>query len=99
VCLFWAALTRPERIRSLMEFRLAALILGVSIVAPVLVQLFVIGRPVAAGGRPPVANQAVELSMYAMAIPPVLTMLAVILGIDSVMPRPKGPGDSSVRDG
>ncbi len=89
-CLFWTALARPERIRSLAEFRIAALLLGVSIVAPAVIQLFLIGR--APGiGRPSAAGQEIGAVMYATAIPPLLTMLAVLLGIDSVLPRTKAP--------
>ena len=91
VCLFWAALVRPERIRSLAEFRIAALLLGVSIIAPVLIQLFVIGHRTPEVSRPPAASQELDAVMYTMAIPPLLTMLVVVLGIDSVMSRTKAP--------
>jgi hypothetical protein len=97
VCLFWTALVRPERIRSLFEFRLAALLLGVAVVAPVLIQLFVIGHRTPGSGRNPVGAEGLETAMYASAVPPVITMLAILLGIDSIMPRSRqrnrGRGD------
>lgn len=98
VCLFWAALARPERIRSVLEFRLATLLLGIAIVAPVLIQIFVIAQRTPMGGRSPAGTQETETAMYASVVPPVITMLAVILGIDSVMPRSRqrewGKGDA-----
>ena len=86
--LFWAALAHPERIRSITEFRLATLLLGISIVVPVIVQLFLIGNPLGGGmrGNGP-AGPADSLGIYAMAISPLLIMMAVILGVDSVTPR------------
>jgi hypothetical protein len=98
VCLFWAALARPERIRSLLEFRLAALLLGVAIVAPVLIQVWLIGQRPPLVGRSPAGAQGPDTAMYALVVPPVLTMLAVLLGVDSVMPRSRqrewGKGDA-----
>jgi hypothetical protein len=91
VCLFWAALIRPERIRSLGEFRAAAILLGISIIAPILIQLLVIGQPLTPGARTPAGSRTLEMSMYSMAIPPLLTMTAVLLGLDSVIPRSTGP--------
>ncbi len=85
--LFWAALAHPDRIRSVAEFRLATLLLGASLVVPVMVQLLLAGNAMGAP-RPARAGQDVGLAAYAMAIPPVLSMLAVILGLDSVTPRP-----------
>lgn len=35
--LFWAALAHPDRIRSLLEFRLSVLCLGAALVAPTLI--------------------------------------------------------------
>ena len=40
---FWAALVHPDRIRSVTEFRIATLLLGVSMVVPVMVSLFLVG--------------------------------------------------------
>jgi hypothetical protein len=95
VCFFWAALARPERIRSLTEFRLAYVFLGLSIITPTLLQLFVIGKD---AGNPGIGNMKPRgfgmdpepsTTMYLMGIPPLFTTLAVILGIDSVMPTAK----------
>lgn len=86
VCLFWAALVRPERIRSLLEFRLALVLLGLSIMAPMAIQLTLAWmRPGPAAGRFGMANQDQGVGMYFMVIPSALTMLAVLLGVDSVL--------------
>jgi hypothetical protein len=91
-CLFWAALVRPERIRSPLEFRIASLLLALAIIAPVMVQLFVIGHPAPGGMRPPGITPDVGVTMYATAVPPLFLTLAVILGLDSVMPGSQGAG-------
>ncbi len=80
--LFWAALAHPDRIHSVTEFRISTLLLGVSMVVPVMVQLFLAGNP-----RQPAFGQDAGMAMYGMVIPPLLSMLAVILGVDSVTPR------------
>lgn len=85
-CLFWAALVHPERIRSVVLFRVSGLLLGVAIFAPVLVQLFVVvqqGGPTRFGGG---GGGGSDFTMYAMAIPPALTTLAVVFGLMSVAP-------------
>jgi hypothetical protein len=78
--LFWAALAHPDRIRSVIEFRIATLLLGVSVVVPVIIQLLLMGSQANGPG----------MAMYATAISPILTMLAVICGVDSVTPRDQG---------
>jgi len=85
--LFWAALAHPDRIRSVTEFRLATLLLGVSMVVPVMVQLFLVGNPLAGPRQPGLPGQGAGTAMYAMALPPLLSMMAVIFGVDSVTPR------------
>ena len=85
--LFWAALAHPDRIRSVTAFRLSGLLLGLAIVAPVLIQVFLIGHRPGGIGRPAAGTDGLEMAMYASAVPPVLTMLAVVLGLDSIMPR------------
>lgn len=87
ICLFWAALSRPERIRNLFEFRLASVLLGISIIAPALIQMFFMGFTGTAALNRPGAGKQPEALMFTMAIPPLLTMLAVLLGIDAVTPR------------
>jgi len=89
--LFWAALAHPDRIRSVTEFRIATLLLGVSMVVPVMIQLFLVGNPLG-GPRQPGVGQDAGAAMYAMAIPPLLSMLAVILGVDSVTPPSRAKG-------
>jgi multisubunit Na+/H+ antiporter MnhC subunit len=83
--LFWAALVQPERIKSILMFRLSGLFLGLAVIAPTLIQVFLIGQR--QPGVRPVNGEGMELAMYASAIPPVLTMLAIVIGLDSVMPR------------
>ena len=80
--LFWAALAHPDRIRSLIGFRVATILLGVSIVVPYVIQLFLVGSPGQRGAGPDPG-----MAVYGMAISPVITMLAVIFGVDSVTPR------------
>ena len=80
--LFRSALAHPNRIRSVIEFRIATILLGVSVVVPVIITLFLIGSR--ARGPDP------GMAMYATAISPVLTMLAIILGVDSITPRQQG---------
>ena len=84
--LFWAALAHPDRIRSVTEFRIATLLLGVSMVVPVMVQLFLVGSPLGGPRQPGMGGDA-GTAMYVMAIAPLLSMMAVILGVDSVTPR------------
>jgi hypothetical protein len=85
--LFWAALAHPERIRSPIEFRLSALCLAVSVVGNVLTPLAILFL-LPDDGR---ANRRERLGewMYLGAVPPVLMMLAVLLGLDSVMAKRK----------
>jgi hypothetical protein len=83
--LFWAALAHPDRIRSVIEFRIATILLGISIVIPVIIQLFVLAtQPTGPGMGPPTGPGT---AVFATAISPILTMLAVIFGVDSVTPR------------
>ena len=81
---FWAALVHPDRIRSVTEFRIATLLLGVSMVVPVMVSLFLVAF---GGPRQPGMGQDAGTATYAMAIAPLLSMMTVILGVDSVTPR------------
>jgi ABC-type cobalamin transport system permease subunit len=69
-----------------MEFRIATLLLGASMVVPMVVQLFLVGNPLGSPRQPGV-GQGPGTAMYAMAISPLLSMLAVILGVYSVTPR------------
>ena len=87
-CLFRAALGQPERIRSVAGFRIACLYFALALIAPTLVNLYVLGnRPVAQLGRP--LNQDPGAGIYLSVISPVLFMISFMLAIDSVMPRRK----------
>jgi hypothetical protein len=90
VCLFWTALARPERIRSLTEFRIAGVLLALAIVAPSLIQLCLILAGDGGLRGPPRMGQDFAAVVYLMAIPPVLLALSVILGLDSVIRKTRG---------
>jgi hypothetical protein len=84
--LFWAALVHPDRIRSVTAFRIATYLLGASVVAPVVIQWTLQGV---------IPRQFLGDSyvMFWVAIPPVLSMMAVILAVLSVTPRSRGSDD------
>lgn len=93
LALFWAALAHPERIRSLPKFRLAALCLGVSIAASVVIPVALVFYQTSEGrdGRPGRRGDS-NVMLYFCSVPPILTMLAFLLGIDSVLPKRARPG-------
>lgn len=99
LALFWAALAHPERIRSLPRFRLAALCLGVSIAASVVIPVAMVfyqnnaGRDVRPG-----RSLDSNVMLYFCSLPPILTMLAFLLGIDSVLPKRTRPGAATARE-
>ena len=80
-----AALAHPDRIRSVTRFRIATLLLGVSSVLPVIIQLFLVRNPSTGPGM----NSSTDpgAAMFILAISPIVTMLAEILGVGSVTPR------------
>jgi len=80
--LFWAALAHPDLIRSVTEFRIATLLLGIAMIVPVMIQLLLINDT----RQPPLRHEAVW-ALYAMANPALLSSLAVALGVDSVTSR------------
>ncbi|MFM7150239.1 MAG: hypothetical protein ACKO23_10395 [Gemmataceae bacterium] len=102
--LFWAALSHPERIRSLVKFRLSTLLLGISVISPIFVQLFLFARMdtgVSQGiARQPGLAQESMVRILSMAIPPGLLMVAILLGVDSITPRarPKNTDQSAAQD-
>ena len=93
--IFWAALGHPERIRNLIEFRTASILLAISIVIPVLVQLYLL-RSQSSSLMP---RSDPGMVMYAMAISPILKMIAIILAVDSVTPRQLSPYGKTSADG
>ena len=94
IVLFWSALAHPNRTRSVIEFRMATILLGVSVVVPVIIQLFLIGSQ--ANGPGMYRGSDPGMAMDATAISPVLTMLAIILGVDSVTPRQHGQNGRAI---
>lgn len=84
--LFWAALAHPEQIRSVLQFRIATLLLALSMVVPAIVQAFVLGRVRDASRQFDVSADSTA-GMYAVALAPMLSMLAVLFGVGSVTPR------------
>ena len=87
--LFWAATSRPSRIRKPVTFRLAALLTGMSFVANVVIPLALIIHSPEDDNRG--RSQGPRPVLYFLAIPPLLIMLAIYLGIVSVMERPGNP--------
>jgi cytochrome bd-type quinol oxidase subunit 2 len=86
--LFWAAIMRPEQIRSKAAFTASGIVLGLALVVPALTQILTIGLRSDATSRQP-NTSSIESTLYMMAIPPVLTMIAIILGLSSVLPGKK----------
>ena len=85
VCLFWVALIKPERIRSLLAFRLACVLFAVSVIAPTLVNLYLFGdRPVRQPNR--LGAQDPGAGLYLSVISPLLFMISFILAMDTVIP-------------
>jgi hypothetical protein len=76
--LFWAALVHPDRIQSVAKLRLSALLVGLAIAAPALVQQLLLLWP-----RDLLPSQ----QAFALGIGPLLSAAAVILGVGSVTPR------------
>jgi hypothetical protein len=87
-CLFWVALRGPERIRSLTQFRIAYLLFATTLIAPSLINIYIlvdnpnrIGRNVA--GRPELVS---EEGLYLHLVTPILLMLSFLMAIDSITP-------------
>ena len=87
--LFWAALSHPDRIRSVLHFRIASLLLGLSILAPIVVQVFWLGNLGGPAGQGLGAGRFPGIETLAIAVPPLLTMLAVLFGLGSITPPGK----------
>src|SRR5437899_8130175 len=86
--LFWAAAARPSRIRKPAAFRFAALLAGASFVANVVIPLaLIIHIPEDDRGR----SQGPRAVLYFLAVPPVLVMLAIYLGVVAVIEPRDGP--------
>jgi hypothetical protein len=84
--LFWAALGHPDRIRRPWELRLSALLLAAAVAVPPVIQLaYLSQRPNSAGRQ--MGSEGTEWFLYASAVAPVLLMLAILLGVDAVLPR------------
>ena len=98
VCLFVVAVFRPERIRSMAEFRLACFVFALTVIAPTGVNLFLTSTklfsqqgPRFGGGGFPTSTQDPGIWMYAAAIPAILLTVSFLLAIDAVIPRrPRG---------
>lgn len=98
--LFWAAAARPSRIRKPVAFHLSAILTGLSFVANLVVPLaLIVNTPEDDRGR----SQGPRSVLYFLAIPPVLVMFAIYLGVVSVMARRDGqeaePGAAPDRRG
>lgn len=87
--LFWAALSHPEKIRSVLLFRIASLLLGLSIFSPIVVQMLWLGNQAGRAGQGLGAGQFPGIETLVIAVPPFLTMLAVLFGLGSITPQGK----------
>lgn len=94
--LFWAALSRPKRIRSPVMFRCAVIIFCLALVTPIMNQLVVFVLNDKPGGgvggnqfRPGGGNNATMtmISLFLAAIPMLLIALSIYCAIDSIRPR------------
>ncbi len=85
LAMFRTAMEHPARIRNRTEFRFAVLCLGAAVLSSVVIPLVVLAFTWPRLSREAnVANQAWVLCV--VATPSILTTLAILLGIDSVMP-------------
>jgi len=89
VCLFWAALARPERIRSPFKFRLAGMLLATAIGAHAVIQIIVFGYWMPRIIRGANHHDDLPFMLVASTFPSIISMLAVFLGIGSVLPQPQ----------
>ena len=89
ICLFWAALVRPERIGSVAAFRLAMVLLAVAILAPSVIQVTLVAYSAPIDKRLLTADKQNGAVLYALVIPPAILMLAVLAAIESIAPRPR----------
>jgi hypothetical protein len=87
VCLFWAALMRPERIRSPLMFRLAGLFLVAALGAHAVVQIFVFGLWMPDIDPKQNNNERISLIILTTTAPLFFTVLALLMGIGSVLPQ------------
>jgi len=83
--LFWTALGHPDRIRSVMQFRAATFLVAFSLVVPIFAQFVTVGRQSAGNLSGGVSDDYLLLIVMA-ALPPVLNMFAIILGVGAVTP-------------
>ena len=97
--LFWAALSRPNRVHWRAAFRLSALLVGASVVANVVVTLLLIFCVPEDDGR---GRQHPSDWLFLLVVPPVILMLAIYLGVASVMEgrarRDASPGGTTSTD-
>lgn len=90
VGLFWAAIARPSPVRRPTMFRVSALVLGLSTVANVLVPITLL-VVIPDDGR--ARNPTQSALLYLLAVPPLLTMAAIYLGLVAVMDDRARPAD------
>lgn len=88
VGLLWIALVHPHRIQSILEFRLATVLLGGSVLATHVVQSLQWNNFLAYSPGPGFRENP-GLPFFITIIPPALSMLAAMVTVDSVTPRSK----------
>ena len=81
-CMFWAALSKPDRINSLGEFRVAALLLSLGLLLPVISMIF--SWPSSGSSY---SGGSSETAIYFYAAQWLAVALSVALALDSVVPR------------
>jgi hypothetical protein len=89
ISLFLIATGRPERIRSVGQFRAACLIFAASLFAPTLTNLYMLSENMGGGGPGAMRFGGADsaFALLLMAVGPMLFALAFLLAIDSVTPR------------
>lgn len=88
VCLFWAALGRPERITSIGMFRLACWLFAMALIIPTFIDLYAIG--VARSSGTPVGRQeGLGLRMWLSTVGPLLLTSSFLLAVHSILPTRK----------
>ena len=98
-CLFWIVLTRPEKIRSLLLFRLACVTFAATLLIPAVVRYFLMGEDAMMFmRRGPVSTADSQLGMILMLFSPLLFAASFLMAIDSVTPRRRGRIDQASAD-
>jgi hypothetical protein len=91
--LFWAAAARPSRIHKPAAFRLSALLVGASFVANVVIPVGLLLYSDVDDRRDKPRPTA-----FLLAVPPAILMLAIYIGVDSILERPRPDNRTNAPD-